>query len=1410
MAKKPKKVATPEEPPQSAKQKKSKSQSPAPESSAQKPQRGLAIGDNFGWTGKLPATLLFEHAQKQKWNKVIIDMRKTAKGFIGVVNLLWENPKTRETIHLKWQPETELLTPRETTNEARHFAATYALYRINYVKNMKMVLPNLFRNYWSDMEAKRIEVLKRDKEFHDKIYNANPFQVHLDSLAAQELKEREKKAKDNNDAKIRKPVASVRLEEPKLIKTAQSKSIKSGLLIKSFPIGKKAWENAPFIDISPEIRASIENSIKRHIFWVEENDKAVADKSLRQLWLSQLSLIGFREMHAEEALKYTNTFIDALEWLLFHIPEDDLPEFFAKRDEDSSLSFKISTNIKTENMLKRLSLSGYDKDEIMAILKKTDYNEHLTAVALTHKIVGLSSIEEQTSEESLDLWIDELESIVAIGSNKVDYVSETKDIAMLRLNVPGISVGMLLVKLFLPCDYPNSFPGVHIVVNDQSFKLANYIKLSIIRHLYAYLSSNNFFGECYLYSLTEWLEKNITSIIKNPGTLVVNSALQEKKCPEAFSKSTTLHFKKKSRIDYVLQEDVKKIRLAYSERQDSKALRDSIERRKKLPAWQKKEELVNVIFSNKVTLVTGETGSGKSTQIVQFVLDELSQKGNFESKIICTQPRRISTIGLAERISEERCLKLGEETGYVIRGENVTLNQTRLLLVTTGILLRMLQAYLNPTTNASSMFDNLEFIFIDEVHERSVDSDFLLNILKKIIGKLPKLKIVLMSATINPEIFIKYFPMKVNTIHIEGRTFPIQDVYLDAILSDLDYSMSTYDDQVIKPKADSQFFKSGKLNYDLIAKLCAFIDKKLQSEGNKGSILVFLPGIMEINQCIKKIEEQFRKECQKLWCLPLHSALSSKDQKRVFQMAPYGSRKIVVSTNIAETSITIPDCVVVVEAGKSKSVFFDPQANTTRLVENWCSRAEMAQRRGRSGRIQSGTCYHLYTKETESSVLAQPIPEIRRTRLENLFLVIKAMGIKNVSEFLRDGLDPPEEQSLDKAKSLLEEIGALETDGSLSHLGKYLSLIPTDLQVGKLLILGCIFGCVELCLTLAAVCSSGSPFSNNFEIKDEVKRAKNSLSKGHGDLMASVFAYREWENLPKNETKKFVSDNFLSYLTLQDIRSNRTQYLLTLREIGFLPFSYKAESSQKLNRNNENYILIRAIITGSFTPQLARVQLPDPKYAQTLVGAVEIDPDAKQTKFWIRNEKYIEQVNLSKQGDELPASRAFIHPSSILFSAPEPGIDASSLEDLRLEDGLLDVQKVRENFDLVPSAKINSNAMHKAPFVVYSSANFTSKLFLRDITPTSTLSALLLGGKILYDIAGSVSTGRRCPGIVLDLWMPIRTWCKNGVLLKRMRNLLDHVIENKLSNPNHEQAESDDDEVLNIIINILRSELRLT
>lgn len=1371
-----KKTAPP--PAEPVKDKKKKNQTPEPEG-PQKPQRGLAIGDNFGWTGKLPATLLFEFCQKQKWNKVIMDMKKTSKGFIGIADLSWENPKTKEVIHIRMMPDTETLPPRETTNEARHFAATYAMHRINYVKNLRMVLPTIFRDYWSDLEKKRQELLKKNKTEHDKLYNANPFQVYLDEQAARAKQAKEREAKMNNEAKINKPKASISIGKvTKKPENPRTKIIQKNAFAR---IGRKAWENAPFIDFPVEIRRSIEEQIRHHITWTRED---VSPESQKQ-WTQQFESLGFRPSHIEEAFSYTHTFTDALEWLLFHIPDDDLPVFFAKRDEDSSVSLKISKDIKSEYLLQRLGESGLDKDEVVAVLQECKGDERAAAVALTHRIIDYEP-QEGLLEMALETWVSEIDGIDMIGSNKMKFHNDEKTVVSVDLNVKGIQAGLLLVKLYMSDGYPNVLPGVQITVNTSSFKLANYIKLSIIRQLLQHVLENGLLGECFLYFMVEWLEANIPRVIENPGSL---TAAMPQLAITTIEESKKVKKTKKTTKTMLLQQDLDQIEKSYRARQDLAELRSSLEKRALLPAWQKREQLISIINSNKVTIVTGETGSGKSTQIVQFILDDLCSRGQFGSSLICTQPRRISTIGLAERISEERAGQVGDEVGYIIRGENKTKKTTRLSFVTTGVLLRMLQGFL--ANEGSSLFENLEYIFIDEVHERSVDSDFLLIILKKVMNKFPKLKIVLMSATINTDSFQKFFGVPVNHIHIEGRTFPIEDVYLDTILSDLDYSVTNYDGQVIRPKADSHFFKTGTANYDLIAKLCAHIDEKLLAERNKGSILVFLPGILEISKCIQRIELVFGD--RNVWCLPLHSTLSLKDQTRVFKTPPAGTRKIVVSTNIAETSITIPDCVAVVDSGRGKSVHFDAQANTSRLVESWCSRAEMKQRRGRSGRIQRGTCYHLYTQQTEQSVLAQPIPEIKRVRLENLYLVVKAMGIRNVEEFLNSGLDPPEMSSLKKAQMMLAEMGALtvNTTEELTHLGRYLSFIPTDLQSGKLLILGCIFGCVEICLTLAAISSSGLPFINKVDVGDAVRQAKARIGQNQGDLIAAALAYHEYDELPREKRKKYIADNYLSYMTLQDIGSTRSQYLLILKEIGFVPFGYRKPQ----NETKSNFQLIRAIITGAFSLQLSRVQLPDPKYAQTLGGAVEMDPDARQTKFWIRNEKYIDQITNDSGNDELPASRVFIHPSSVIFNS-SAGASLPNIEELTLEDGTIDLDKARS---LTTS---NTKAVHKSPFVVYNSSSFTSKHYLRDVTPTSTIAALLFGGDIAYDISSHVASGNKCPGIVLDRWQPIRTWCKNGVLIKRLRILLDQVIEHRLSNPNAGVA-SDDQAILNVVTAIL-------
>ncbi|KAI5968134.1 ucp12 [Candida margitis] len=1280
-----------------------------------KPSRGLVVGDNFGWTGKLPVTLLNEHCQKQKWNKCQYDMMRRPNGYIGIVTLSWENPKTKELLSVKYTPT---YSPRGTSNEARHMVATFVLHRINYVKNMKMLLPVIFRDYWSDLEKERLQILKEDKKLHDIRYNVNPFAVVMEQQKIKAEKEKDRAARDNQNLKMHKPVINIGQKPvPSMAPTTKS----------SIPRG--AWEHAPLMDIPSDMRVEIEKSVQRHLEWDGLEKTRKVDESIAK----KLAGLGFRESHVREALQYTSEFTDALEWLIFHIPEDDLPALFAKSRKDSEVQLTISQNLKTELALKRLKNLGFDEDEILRVYQATGEDEVETSVQLT-KLLAKEENEVATEEQSQEIWGQEVE---AINSTRDATNSDEKSVTI-PLNPIGVGEGAIELKLFKSTNYPNEIPGIQLLVAEK-YNLANYVKLSIVRNLLSTLHV----GECMIFSIIEWLEENMINIINNPGPLVMYQKELNTATQPSASNGDSKGRKK-------VRQNENDIKLSYQNR--AAALQDSISERAKLPVWNKAQDLVKVINDNAITLITGETGSGKSTQIVQYILDDLNSRGDFSTTIFCTQPRRISALGLAARITEERGDIVGQEVGYMIRGENKISPATRITFLTTGILLRMLQNITKEEDHA--LFDNLGYIFIDEVHERSVDSDFLLIILRDVLKKFKKLRVVLMSATIKIDKFNEFFKKPLVHEHVKGRTFPIEDFYLDDILNVLDYSMEV-GGELIKPRADSAFFKCGNINYELIAQLVGYIDKKLASEGDSGSILIFMPGVPEINRTIKAISN-----VSNFWTLPLHSQLSSQEQKKVFQSSR-GQRKVVVSTNIAETSITIPDCVAVIDSGRSKSMFYDTSLNATKLVEEWCSQAEIKQRRGRSGRVAAGCCYHMYTKDTEDSMLAQPIPEILRVRLENLYLIVKSMGVKNVENFIASGLDAPDQSALLSAKNFLQDVGALEGD-NLTTLGQYLSYLPTDAHTGKLLLLGCIFGCLDFCSILAAISSVGSIFAHSMENRDKIKSITEKYSDKQGDFIAMANIYRAYLD---STGKKFITENCLSYTALRDISSTRQQYYQLLSEIGFTTSSNVPKTVSK-----PNYYIIRAIIVGSFYPNVARVQYPPKKFLKSSSGAIEADADARLTKYWVKKD------NPSSHDSPLAATRVFIHPSSILFGKNTTGfeIDEELESQITREDGSVDIDKARQ---MVPLNKPLPASKHT--FIAYRSSHFSSKLYVNGVTPSSTLATLLFGGSYEYYL--HQTSGNPSNGIILDKWLPVRTWCKNGVLIKQVRKLLDRYMDSRLS-----------------------------
>jgi HrpA-like RNA helicase len=363
------------------------------------------------------------------------------------------------------------------------------------------------------------------------------------------------------------------------------------------------------------------------------------------------------------------------------------------------------------------------------------------------------------------------------------------------------------------------------------------------------------------------------------------------------------------------------------------------------------------------------------------------------------------------------------------------------------------------------------------------------------------------------------------------------------------------------------------------------------------------------------------------------------EQKRVFLSPPKGKRKVIAATNVAETSITIEDVVAVIDTGRVKETSYDPKDNMVRLQEVWASQAACKQRRGRAGRVRAGSCYKLYTRKAESSMPQRPEPEIRRVPLEQLCLSVKAMkGIDDVATFLANTITPPESVAVEGAMDFLHRVGALDHD-RLTALGRYLSMIPADLRCAKLMVYGSIFGCIDACVTISAILTVKSPFISPRDKRDEADDAKASFSKGDGDLLTDLAAYQQWSERAKAQgywqTQSWCSANFLSHQTLRDISSNRAQFISSLKDAGILQVDYSdSEPGSAWNRNNGNRNVLRAIIAGAFQPQVAQISFPDKKFASSMTGTVEIDPDA-------RTIKYFNQEN----------GRVFIHPSSLLFSA---------------------------------------------------------------------------------------------------------------------------------------------------------------
>lgn len=544
-----------------------------------------------------------------------------------------------------------------------------------------------------------------------------------------------------------------------------------------------------------------------------------------------------------------------------------------------------------------------------------------------------------------------------------------------------------------------------------------------------------------------------------------------------------------------------------------------------LPVAKHRDGLLYLIETHPVTIVVGQTGSGKTTQIPQF----LEQAGWCEEgKLIAvTQPRRVAATTVAIRVAEEYGCDVGKEVGFSIRFEDRTSAATRIKFMTDGLLVR--EALVDPLLSRYSV------IMIDEAHERSISTDILLGLLKKILKRRPDLRVIISSATLQAEDFLDFFsrsaePSKPDQggtdktgtiISLEGRTYPIDVLYLE----------SPTEDYVEKAVAT------------------AFDIHKGEPEGD---ILIFLTGREEIDQAVQAIAERagdLPRGSQSIMALPLYAGLSTEQQMYVFEEAPENTRKVIVSTNIAEASVTIDGIVYVIDSGFVKLRAFDPTTGIETLTATPVSKAAASQRAGRAGRTKAGKCFRLYTEEDYRALPDMNVPEIQRSNLAPFILQLKALGIDNVVRF--EYLTPPPAELLAKATELLYSLGALDDYAKLTRpLGMRMAEIAVEPMMAKTLLSASSFNCLSEVLTIAAMTSlGGSVWIQRDGEKKELESTRRKFAAEEGDHLTLLNVYHTFVTKGKKEAK-FCHENLLNFKALSRAVSIRAQLKRYLERFG--------------------------------------------------------------------------------------------------------------------------------------------------------------------------------------------------------------------------------------------------------------------
>ncbi|KAL3374880.1 hypothetical protein AABB24_006393 [Solanum stoloniferum] len=564
------------------------------------------------------------------------------------------------------------------------------------------------------------------------------------------------------------------------------------------------------------------------------------------------------------------------------------------------------------------------------------------------------------------------------------------------------------------------------------------------------------------------------------------------------------------------------------------------EDRKTLPMYPYKDDLLQAINDHQVLVIVGETGSGKTTQIPQYLHEAGYTK---RGKIGCTQPRRVAAMSVAARVSQEMGVKLGHEVGYSIRFEDCTSEKTILKYMTDGMLLR---EFLGEPDLAS-----YSVIMVDEAHERTLSTDILFGLVKDISRFRPDLKLLISSATLDAEKFSDYFDCA-PIFKIPGRRFPVEIHYTKA------------------PEADY-----------LDAAVVTALQIHVTQPPGDGDILIFLTGQEEIETAEEIIKHRIKglgTKIAELIICPIYANLPTELQAKIFEPTPEGARKVVLATNIAETSLTIDGIKYVIDPGFSKMKSYNPRTGMESLLVAPISKASANQRAGRSGRTGPGKCFRLYTAYNYMNDLEDnTVPEIQRTNLANVVLSLKSLGIHDLLNF--DFMDPPPAEALLKALELLFALSALNKLGELTKVGRRMAEFPLDPMLSKMIVASDKYKCSDEIISIAAMLSVGN--SIFYRPKDKQVHADNARMNFHvgnvGDHIALLKVYSSWRET--NFSTQWCYENYIQVRSMKRARDIRDQLEGLLERVEI-----------ELTSNDNDYEAIKKAITSGFFPHSAKLQ----------------------------------------------------------------------------------------------------------------------------------------------------------------------------------------------------------------------------